>query len=128
MKLEQSFTVAAPVEQVWEALVDVDRVAPCLPGAQITGRDDEGNYKGTFSVKLGPTTAADVSTDFHITGRLARFGRSGMIEDISRRLMRDFADCLQSSLQAEPPPEAAVAGATDAAAAGGAEAAAGDAP
>src|SRR5919206_1495734 len=161
MKLEQSFTVAAPVEQVWEALVDVERVAPCLPGAQITGRDDEGNYQGTFSVKLGPTTAAyngtlrmealdegshtatmaakgtdrrgqggasativstmrqtgeettvDVSTDFHITGRLARFGRSGMIEDISRRLMRDFADCLQSSLQAEPPPEAAVAGAT----------------
>src|SRR5919202_2971047 len=177
MKLEQSFTVAAPVEQVWEALVDVERVAPCLPGAQITGRDDEGNYTGTFSVKLGPTTAAyngtlrmealdeasrtatmaakgtdrrgqggasativstmrqtgeettvDVSTDFHITGRLARFGRSGMIEDISRRLMRDFADFLQSSLQAEPPPEAAVAGATEAAAAGGAEAAAGDAP
>src|ERR671933_945240 len=156
MKLEQSFTVAAPVEQVWEALVDVDRVAPCLPGAQITGRDDEGNYKGTFSVKLGPTTAAyngtrrmesldegsrtatmaakgtdrrgqggasativstmrqtgeettvDVSTDFHITGRLARFGRGGMIEDISKRLMRDFANCLQASLATEPAPAAA---------------------
>ena len=62
MKLEQTFTVAAPVEQVWEALVDVERVAPCLPGAQITGRDDEGNYKGTFSVKLGPTTAAYTGT------------------------------------------------------------------
>src|ERR671929_1070307 len=175
MKLEQSFTVAAPVEQVWEALVDVERVAPCLPGAQITGRDGEGNYQGTFSVKLGPTTAAyngtlrmegldeasrtatmaakgtdrrgqggasativstmrqtgeettvDVSTDFHITGRLARFGRSGMIEDISRRLMRDFADCLQSSLQVEPALEAAAAGGAEAA--GGPEAAAPGAP
>src|ERR671929_887696 len=156
MKLEQSFTVAAPVEQVWEALVDVERVAPCLPGAQITGRDGEGNYQGTFSVKLGPTTAAyngtlrmealdeasrtatmaakgtdrrgqggasativstmrqtgeettvDVSTDFHITGRLARFGRSGMIEDISRRLMRDFAECLQATLASGPAAPAA---------------------
>ena len=37
MKLEQSFTVAAPIEQVWEALIDVERIAPCLPGAEITG-------------------------------------------------------------------------------------------
>ena len=58
MKLEQSFTVAAPVEQVWAALIDVERVAPCLPGAEITGSDDEGAYHGTFTVKLGPTTAA----------------------------------------------------------------------
>ena len=57
MKLEQSFEVAAPVEQVWEALIDVERVAPCLPGAAITGKDDDGTYQGTFSVKLGPTTA-----------------------------------------------------------------------
>ena len=39
MKLEQSFEVAAPVERVWEALIDVERVAPCLPGAAITGRN-----------------------------------------------------------------------------------------
>ena len=57
MNLEQSFTVAAPVEQVWAALIDVERVAPCLPGAEITGKDDDGNYQGTFVVKLGPTTA-----------------------------------------------------------------------
>src|SRR3954467_7617277 len=58
MKLEQSFTVAAPIEQVWEALVDVERIAPCLPGAEITGVDESGAYEGTFTVKLGPTTAA----------------------------------------------------------------------
>jgi carbon monoxide dehydrogenase subunit G len=58
MKLEQSFTVAAPVEQVWAALIDVERVAPCLPGAEITGSDESGAYHGTFTVKLGPTTAS----------------------------------------------------------------------
>lgn len=152
MKLEQSFTVAAPVEQVWGALIDVERVAPCLPGAEITGADDEGAYHGTFTVKLGPTTAAyngtlrldevdeaahtvvmsargtdkrgqgganatirsvvapdgdgtkvDVDTDFTITGRLARFGRGGMIEDVSRRLMADFSSCLQQRIVAETP-------------------------
>ena len=160
MKLEQSFTVNAPVEQVWAALVDVERVAPCLPGAEITGQSPDGGYEGTFTVKLGPATAAyrgslkmesldeaartatmsakgtdkrgqggatasivstmreegdathvDVVTDFTITGRLARFGRGGMIEDISKRLMRDFAQCLESTLGAEPaaaePPAAA---------------------
>ena len=58
MKLEQSFTVNAPVEQVWAALVDVERVAPCLPGAEITGQSPDGGYEGTFTVKLGPATAA----------------------------------------------------------------------
>ena len=148
MKFEQSFEIAAPVETVWEALIDVEFVAPCLPGAEITGREDDGSYKGTFTVKLGPTTAAyngvlrieqadesthtaklhargtdkrgqgsatativnrmvatdegthvDASTDFAITGRLARFGRGGMIEDTSDRLLRDFASCLQAKLE-----------------------------
>src|ERR1700712_935024 len=58
MKLEQSFTVAAPVEQVWDMLVDVERVAPCLPGAEITGQGPDGSYEGNFTVKLGPTTAS----------------------------------------------------------------------
>ena len=40
----------------------------------------------------------DVITDFTITGRLARFGRGGMIEDISKRMMRDFSQCLQATL------------------------------
>jgi carbon monoxide dehydrogenase subunit G len=170
MKLEQSFSVAAPIEEVWNALVDVQRVAPCLPGAEITERKDDGSYAGTFTVKLGPTTAAyngvlslasldpathtatmnargtdkrgrggasativstmredgtgtvvDVVTDFTITGRLASFGRGGMIQDISKRLLRDFADCLQSSLATPAPAAAAAPGE---AAAEGAEAAA----
>ena len=58
MKMEQSFEVQAPLEQVWSALLDLERVAPCLPGAAITGHDEDGTYRGTFSVKLGPMTAA----------------------------------------------------------------------
>ena len=158
MKLEQSFDVRAPVERVWETLIDVERVAPCLPGAEITETADGGAYRGNFTVKLGPTTAAyrgelrmeeadeavhravmrasgqdkrgqgsakativstlraegelthvEVETDFTITGRLARFGRGGMMEDVSNRLLRDFAGCLQRSIEGP-----AVAEATDA--------------
>jgi carbon monoxide dehydrogenase subunit G len=151
VKLEQSFEVRAPVERVWETLIDIERVAPCLPGAEISEAGDDGRYRGTFSVRLGPTTAAyrgelhmqevdedsrrvvmhasgqdkrgqgsakativstmreegdvthvDVETDFTITGRLARFGRGGMIQDISNRLMKDFAECLQQRIEAPP--------------------------
>ena len=58
MKLEQSFEVDAPIDAVWAALIDVQRVAPCLPGAEVTEVDEDGTYNGTFSVKLGPTTAS----------------------------------------------------------------------
>ena len=54
MKLEQSFDVQAPIDVVWRALNDLERVAPCLPGATITGHDDDGTYHGEFKVKLGP--------------------------------------------------------------------------
>ena len=42
MKLEQTFEVQAPLAQVWEALNDLERVAPCLPGAAITSHDEDG--------------------------------------------------------------------------------------
>jgi hypothetical protein len=45
-------------------------------------------------------TKVDVDTDYHITGRLARFGRGGMIEDISERLLKEFASRLAASLEA----------------------------
>jgi uncharacterized protein len=147
MKLEHTFEVEAPLDAVWETMIDVERVAPCLPGAEITSAA-EGVYEGTFTVKIGPTTAAyagklemedvdepahrvtmqasgrdkrgqgsakatirsamreadgktqvDVVTDFTLTGRLARFGRGGMIEDVSNRLLRDFVACLSASIE-----------------------------
>ena len=169
MKMEQTFEVQAPVEQVWSALLDLERVAPCLPGAAITGHDEAGTYRGTFSVKLGPMTAAyngtikvedvdeaahratlaakgtdkrgqggatativntlsehdggtrvEAVTDFNITGRLAQFGRGGIMEDVSNRLLREFATCLSSRLATPSAPEPEVPS--------GAEVTAGDAP
>jgi uncharacterized protein len=168
MRLEQTFDVQAPLAHVWAALNDLERVAPCLPGAAITSRDDDGTYRGTFTVKLGPMTAAyngtiriedvdeaahsatlkargtdkrgqggasativntlsehdgatrvDAVTDFSITGRLAQFGRGGMMEDVSNRLLRDFASCLATRLGEAPAAEPDVPS--------GAEVAAGDA-
>lgn len=152
MQLAQSFEVAAPIDRVWQALVDIEHVAPCLPGAAITGRAPDGSYEGSFKVKIGPASASysgrlemlevdeqahrammhadgtdkrgqggasativskltesaaggthvEVQTDYRITGRLARFGRGGMIEDISERLLRQFAERLAQSLEPGP--------------------------
>jgi hypothetical protein len=46
-------------------------------------------------------------TDFSITGRLARFGRGGMIEDVSSKLLRDFSACLATRLGESDPPTGA---------------------
>ena len=55
MKLQNEFTVPAPVEHAWEVLIDVERVAPCLPGATIDGSEGD-QYKGTMKIKIGPIT------------------------------------------------------------------------
>ena len=55
MRLEHQFSVSAPVDEVWRALLDPERVAPCLPGATLTGV--EGNtFNGSVKVKLGPVS------------------------------------------------------------------------
>jgi carbon monoxide dehydrogenase subunit G len=56
MKLENEFTVPAPVDRAWEVLLDLERVAPCLPGATIDGREGDA-HTGTMTVKIGPITA-----------------------------------------------------------------------
>lgn len=53
MKLTHSFTAPAPAEEVWEALLDPERVAPCLPGATLTSVDGK-TFNGEVKVKLGP--------------------------------------------------------------------------
>jgi uncharacterized protein len=53
MKLEQTFTVPVPVDTAWEVLLDVQRVAPCMPGATLTGADGD-EFTGNVKVKLGP--------------------------------------------------------------------------
>ncbi len=55
MKMENEFTVEAPVEQAWETLLDLERITPCLPGAAL--QEESGDeYKGTMTIRLGPVT------------------------------------------------------------------------
>jgi carbon monoxide dehydrogenase subunit G len=146
MQLENDFTVPAPIDEAWAVLLDVERVAPCLPGATVEPGDDEGEYNGTMTVKIGPITArykgtvkiqeADeaarravmraqakdargqgtaaatitstmeesaegtkvkVVTDMRVTGPAAQFGR-GVMQDVSAKMMRQFAECLASEM------------------------------
>ena len=57
MKINNEFTVSAPVEQAWDVMLDIERIAPCLPGAAIQGEKGDGEYEGTMKVKIGPITA-----------------------------------------------------------------------
>jgi carbon monoxide dehydrogenase subunit G len=56
MELTNEFTVDAPIEQAWSVLTDLERIAPCMPGAQLT--EVEGDeYRGNVKIKVGPITA-----------------------------------------------------------------------
>src|SRR5438034_7841018 len=54
LRIENQFEVQAPIDDVWNYLLDVERVAPCMPGAELTEVVDENTYKGKAGVKLGP--------------------------------------------------------------------------
>jgi carbon monoxide dehydrogenase subunit G len=145
-QLVNEFTVNRPIEEAWAVITDVERIAPCLPGAQL--QEIEGDvYRGVVKVKLGSITpqfkgqatfidrddpghravlkaegrdtggrgnaAAEitaqaeslsptstrciVTTDLHITGRVAQFGR-GILGDVSKKLMEQFASNLNTML------------------------------
>ena len=56
MELSNEFTVAAPVDDAWAVLTDLERIAPCMPGAQLT--EVEGDeYRGIIKIKVGPISA-----------------------------------------------------------------------
>jgi carbon monoxide dehydrogenase subunit G len=161
MRIENTVEVDAPLDRVWALVNDIPRVAPCMPGAALTGVVDDTTYEGTVAVKLGPlrmsykgkvvveevdeanhsarlaasgrdtkgagtarasvTTrleAADgtrtrlhVASDVQLTGKVASFGRGGAINDVATRLFGQFADCLRTTLEAEPAGAAATEGA-----------------
>ena len=158
MELINEFEVDAPIDRVWSVLTDVERIAPCLPGAQL--QEVQGDeYRGVVKVKVGPITAqykgvasfvekddagyravlraegrdtrgtgnaaADitaemaptatgtrvtVTTDLKVTGKVAQFGR-GVMADVSKKLMGQFADNLSELLdQVQPDSDPAVDG------------------
>jgi hypothetical protein len=141
-QLINEFTVNRPIEEAWPLITDLERIAPCLPGAELQEVEGE-TYRGVVKVKLGainsqfkgeahfverddenyravikgtgrdtggrgnasaeisaqaeslsPTsTRVAVTTDLHITGKVAQFGR-GIMGDVSSKLMAQFADNL----------------------------------
>lgn len=56
--LDKSYPIAASSDACWQILSDIPNMASCMPGAEITEKTDEQNYKGTVKVKVGPATAA----------------------------------------------------------------------
>ena len=61
MELEHSFTVPVPVDQAWDVLLDVERVAPCMPGATLDSVDGD-EIKGRIKVKVGPISMTYAGT------------------------------------------------------------------
>ena len=158
--LMNEFTVHRSIEQTWTVLTDVERIAPCLKGAEL--QEIEGEmYRGVVKLKLGPistqfkgqaqfvsrddvnhvavlkgegrdtggkgnaeamitaslhevspeVTKVMVTSDIKLTGKVAQFGRLGVIRDTSEKLMTDFAHNLNTMLdtQVAVPAEAAAA-------------------
>ena len=62
MEIENEFTVPAPIDHVWAYLLDVERVAPCMPGAELTEVVDDTTWKGKVSMKLGPVSLSFAGT------------------------------------------------------------------
>ncbi len=149
-KLLNEFTVHRPIDETWNVLTDVERIAPCMPGAAL--EEIEGDvFRGVVKVKLGAistafkgqanfverddtahravlkgegrdttgkgnasalitaqlesidadTTKCVVETDLHITGKVAQFGR-GIMGDVSKKLMNQFATNLNTMLDQQP--------------------------
>lgn len=152
-QLINEFNVNRSIEEAWPIITDVERIAPCLPGAQLTEirqTDDREVYSGNVKVKLGaistefrgdayfvdrddanftctlngngrdtkgrgnasadisahaeslsPTsTRAIVTTELHITGKIAQFGR-GILGDVSAKLIDQFAENLNEMIDAD---------------------------
>jgi hypothetical protein len=160
-KLLNEFTVIRPIEETWKVLTDIERIAPCMPGATLEEVDGDV-FRGTVKVKLGAistafkgqanfierddtnhravlkaegrdttgkgnaaaeilahleevdpsTTKVVVETDLHITGKVAQFGR-GIMGDVSKKLINQFATNLNTMLDKQPEPTAATATAAE---------------
>jgi carbon monoxide dehydrogenase subunit G len=62
IQLQNDFTVAAPVNDVWNYFNDPQKVAPCLPGAELTQVVDQNNFKGRVKIKMGPVSLSFAGT------------------------------------------------------------------
>jgi uncharacterized protein len=58
VKLSNSFRIDQPVPQVYDAFLDVERIATCMPGSRLLGEPQPGTYEGEVKVKVGPLGVA----------------------------------------------------------------------
>lgn len=62
MLIQNEFTVAAPIDFLWSYLLDVEKIAPCMPGAELTETIDDRTWKGTVHAKFGPVSMSFAGT------------------------------------------------------------------
>jgi len=58
VRIDNSFEVPLPPDEAWKVLLDIERIAPCMPGAELTEIVDARTYRGKVSVRLGPVALA----------------------------------------------------------------------
>ncbi|HEX7248524.1 MAG TPA: SRPBCC family protein, partial [Actinomycetota bacterium] len=157
MLIENEFTVSTPIDELWAYLLDVERIAPCMPGAELTETVDDHTWKGKVSMKFGPValafagtvemterddtahravlkakgmeakgkgaanaavtswlepaadgrTTVKMTADITLTGAAAQLSR-GLMPEISKKLTQQFADCLETTINAEPAAAASI--------------------
>jgi len=81
MEIRNSFDVPLPPAEAWKVLLDVERMAPCVPGAELTGVEPDKTYNGKVGVRLGPVAlsfAGQVKfTEVNDAARTARLRGQG---------------------------------------------------
>jgi hypothetical protein len=93
MEFDNAFEVPLPPAQAWEVLLDISRIAPCMPGAELTEVIDERTYKGRISVRLGPVALTfagtvrfeDIDAANHRARVKGRFPSVGFLQPAARR-------------------------------------------
>jgi len=152
MVITTRFELAVPVDTAWAYLLDVQKVAQCVPGASLTEVIDDKTYAGKIGVKLGPIavgykgritlervdaashtvqikgqgsedrgrggatatmtaqleangegTSVVMNTDLAVSGIVAQFGRSSIMQEVAQRMTQRFASCVEQQLKAAAP-------------------------
>jgi carbon monoxide dehydrogenase subunit G len=62
MEFDNAFDVPLPPSDAWRVLMDIERIAPCMPGAELTAKVDDSTYKGKVGVRLGPVALSFAGT------------------------------------------------------------------
>jgi|SRR5579864_1275744 len=149
MVITTRFELSAPIDRAWAYLLDVQKIANCVPGASLTQIVDEHNFEGKIEIKLGPisvgykgrvslenidatnhsvqikaqgvenrgrggasatstaqltangdATSVVMNTEVNVSGVVAQFGRSGIMQEVAQRLTQRFGACVEEQLKA----------------------------